>query len=78
MQHEGTPLHDAAYNGHPAVCDLLLKSGAEVHSKDQASIKYFATRLRFRIPIFTYLLQLTCGTNLRLIASSYFPSNYSI
>ena len=45
LQDQDTPLHVAASYGHHKVCNMLLKSGADVHSKGQASIKYFATRL---------------------------------
>ncbi len=38
-QDEMTPLHDAAYSGHQQVCHVLIKAGADVHSKNKASIK---------------------------------------
>ncbi len=38
-----SPLQYAADNGHQQVCDVLIKAGADVHSKDEASI--YATLL---------------------------------
>ena len=37
LQLQETPLHKAALRGHLKICDLLLKSGTDVHCKDQAS-----------------------------------------
>ena len=36
LQKQTTPLHKAALTGRLEVCDLLLKSGADVHCQDQA------------------------------------------
>ena len=42
LQDEATPLHLAASKGHHEVCDVLLKSGADVHSRDSVgrNVKY--------------------------------------
>ena len=58
LQHERTPVHFAAKDGHVEVIELLMKHGANINCADEVSIVMLPTKNTFQIfkPFVIYIL----------------------